>query len=123
MPANERAYQLQSAIYWERLSYDSYGQPTYKNPVQIPCRWDDSIKQNVSPNSASQGIDATLFVSQPIVVGSYMWKGTMSQLPSTGPIPDVMEVTYYSGIPDLKNRISAYKVNLMRSKTTDLPIL
>jgi hypothetical protein len=32
-------------IYWEYEDADQYGQPIYKAPVQMKCRWDDCLKQ------------------------------------------------------------------------------
>lgn len=69
-----------NAIYWERIpgQATSNGQPAYKVPVGIKCRWDDSIEEVVTSAGRTVFSKAAIMVDRDLVVGSLLQKGLIS---------------------------------------------
>ena len=39
----------QKAMYWAPLELDDYGKPTYSDPIEIDCRWEDKVEEFIEP--------------------------------------------------------------------------
>jgi hypothetical protein len=112
MPAIEVQNLNQKAVLWAASSYDNFGCYQVTSPVEIDCRWEESRKQSASPENTVIAIVATAFVDREIAAGSILWKGSLSDLP-TSPT-GLKEVVDYEEVPDLKGRNVQRTVTLAR---------
>lgn len=119
MPAQELSHRLQPAVLWLRnsLRSDAYGQPIIIAPVDIMVRWNDTYNEIRTPLGATVTIEADLVVDRDIPVGSLLWKGRMVDLVNIqDPIPNIMQVYSFKGVPDVKARNTYRTCQLMRYK-------
>lgn len=106
------------AVYWELGTLDMYGQPTLNTPVELSVRWEHGLAQEILPQTNPQSVDATVWVKQDVTVGSMMWIGALTDLPT--PVTDVLEIVEFQKIPDIKGR--AYeRAALLRRYANSLP--
>lgn len=65
-------------IYWEYSGADEYGQPTYSNPKQLTCRWDDCQKQVFAEDGSPVFSKIELIVPQALKLKSLVKKGQLT---------------------------------------------
>lgn len=104
---------------WPFTGYDSYGQPTVGQPVQIPVRWIFEKREAVDPKGNTITLDGTVIVARDIDIGSHMWLGELADWYGTGSgsnFPDELlyEVKTFQKTPDIKGRAIRRIVGIMR---------
>jgi hypothetical protein len=53
----------QTAVYWQRDDADRFGQPTYLDPIEVACRWDDSHETFLDTQGDKQVSNAMVIVA------------------------------------------------------------
>jgi hypothetical protein len=123
MPDQEVAYLDQTAIVFPRTGYGPDGQPTVGPPYELTpplgVRWLTKRTEVLDAKGNTIMLDGTAITAQPVLVGSWMWLGSLSAWYGTGSAyaaldQELMEVKYYNETPDLKNRASFHTIGLMR---------
>ncbi len=120
MPPLEETDLNQTIVVWPRAGFDRFNVPVVGLPRQMPCRWIDSRKEVVDPQSSNERRDATAIVLQEVARESLVWLGSLDDLPGTGtsaadvPTSDLYVVTGYDGTPDIKGRFVRRSLTLMR---------
>ena len=107
MPAIETLDRYQKAVYWERTGYDTYGQPTVAEPVEISVRWETGKREVDDGKGGTISFDAEAVVDRTIPIGSRMWFGELSDWVGTGSAggdDDVHIVVIAPEIKDIKGR-------------------
>ena len=70
----------QTAVYWGAPVNDGYGQFTFADPIEIPCRWSDSI-QVVSDGKGNDIVcKSVVMVGIDIEELAMMWLGLLANL-------------------------------------------
>lgn len=95
-------------VYWEYDGTDMYGKPSYKDPVQIRCRWQASDGENLtSDGNETLNTKTKVYTLIDIKINSVLMLGTLEDITDeTSPTnnDNAYEVFQFEKIPDLKNR-------------------
>ena len=71
---------VQTAVYWGSPVADGYGGYTYATPVEIPCRWEDTIETIINKQGKETTSNATLMVTQDIHEEGFLYLGKLTDL-------------------------------------------
>ena len=120
MPPLEEACRNQKAMLWAKDGIARDGSYTVSSTgTEIKVRWENQRTEALDPNGETIAVDAVVIVAQTIVVGSIMWLGAESDLPSgLVPISNIMQVVSFSSVPDVKGRQFRKRVGLVRFTDT-----
>lgn len=113
MPSPERAGLTGYAVLWAANGINAYGDITVANPVEIRCRWEESIGEQLSPTTgATQDSSQSIMVDRLIPVDSILWLGKKKDLPTT--LSNLRQVVTVKNVPDVKGRISLRTVDVIK---------
>ena len=78
---------LGTCVYWppgseasaEGRDFDDYGQPVYGDPVELSCRWDDTVVEFVDAKGTMASSRAIVMVESDVSPGGVLFKGTLAQ--------------------------------------------
>lgn len=70
----------QKAVWFEATGTDPYGKPTYAQPVQIDCRWEDVAKQYIKPTGEEAMSQAVVYPDRDVKPKDVLRKGLLSEL-------------------------------------------
>ena len=71
---------IQTAVYWGDPTPDGYGGKTYSDPVEIPCRWDDTLEVIKDERGEEIICKAKVLVTQDLEEGGMLYLGTLEDL-------------------------------------------
>jgi len=71
---------VQTAVYWGDPTPDGYGGKTYSDPVEIPCRWDDTLEVIKDERGEEIICKAKVLVTQDLEEGGMLYLGTLEDL-------------------------------------------
>ncbi len=121
MPAQELSHRFQDAVLWPRAGYDNYGQATVHGAVDLVAaegtgvRWVTTNAEALDPQGNTITLDAKAIVDRRIDIGSLMFLGAYDELCGTGEGNEgLMQVKTYQEAQDVKGRVVAKEVGLMR---------
>lgn len=72
----------QTAVYWGNPQSDGYGGRTFEDPVEINVRWSDRQEMFVDAQAREQTSRAVVHTATDLVVGGYLYLGTLADLSS-----------------------------------------
>ncbi len=76
----------QDAVYWPPAVADGFGRQSLGTPVDVKCRWDDQSEQFFDPKTGVIEIsNAVVYVDQDVLLGGYLWLGTVATIPGGSP--------------------------------------
>ncbi|MHA2065524.1 MAG: hypothetical protein ACXABY_14210 [Candidatus Thorarchaeota archaeon] len=103
----------QTAVYWPPgseatggVDFDQYGKPSYADPVEIDCRWENVSEELVTADGTEFICKARVYVDQAVTPGGVLFLG------ETGDVDDLddpkvndgaWEVKRYDEMPNLRN--------------------
>lgn len=70
--------QRDTLTYWAYAGADRYGEPTYANPIQMKCRWDDCRKQVFMEDGSPVFTKIELITAKPLAVKGMVRKGKLT---------------------------------------------
>jgi hypothetical protein len=133
MPRVSLRNRYQKVLLWRATgANDNYGQPVVGEPEEIRVRWNTGRSEALDNNGTKVSLDASLVVAERIPLGSLMWLAPLQGantdtalaqwygVGSGSAVPDteLMYVKTYNESRDIRNRISARTVGLMKYKNT-----
>ena len=71
---------VQTAVYWGDPTPDGYGGKTYSDPVEIPCRWEDTLEVIKDKRGEEIICKAKVLVTQDLEEGGILCLGTLEDL-------------------------------------------
>ena len=71
---------VQTAVYWGDPTPDGYGGKTYSDPVEIPCRWEDTLEVIKDKRGEEIICKAKVLVTQDLEEGGMLCLGTLEDL-------------------------------------------
>jgi hypothetical protein len=77
-------YLRQKACYWAKKRSSPQGQNTYENPVELPCRWDDSETQIVEPSGRVVTYESMIMLNVAVKKGGLIFLGTLADVKALG---------------------------------------
>lgn len=92
-----KKFQKQTLVYWQKMDSDGFGQPTYANPIQLPCRWESEDQEIVLPDKRKVVAHGYLLMSQYLTPGSIVFLGTLAQVNALPTIPERVVPTFNQG--------------------------
>jgi len=73
---------VQTAVYWGTPVEDGYGGKTFADPVEIDCRWEDTLEV-ISDADGNEIISkSAIYVTQDVDEQGYLYLGTLDDLDS-----------------------------------------
>lgn len=119
MPRPEQSHRREKAVLWPFASFDQFGERTVGYPQEISVRWVPKQREILDKQGNSISLDAQAVVNEQVPIGSLMWLGELqdwmgSSTVSDGEAVPIMEVMSFDRTPDIKNRVSARTLGLMR---------
>ncbi len=75
----------QTAVYWGSPVEDGYGGKTFADPVEISCRWEDTIElvSRVGSRLGEEVVSqARVYITQDVDEQGYLYLGTLDDLDS-----------------------------------------
>src|SRR5690554_2816461 len=105
MPPLEYADHYDTVVCWFASGIDQYGRNTVSQPKELEGRWEFAIREILSNDGAKVLAEVTLHVSQEIPIGTIVWKGSLSELPTDeADITDLYEVFVREEVSSLKGK-------------------
>lgn len=100
------------AVYWPPVLdedggpvSDEFGMPTFEDPVQIKCRWEDYDVEFVENAGRQEESKARVYVDRDVQLKGVLWKGLIEDLvEAEDPFknPGAWEIKKFDKIPNLR---------------------
>jgi hypothetical protein len=97
---------LQTCIYWAFDIHDVHGQPTYKNPVEAECRWEDVVVEYVDTMGNRNLSQSVVYVDRDMELGGVLLLGELSSsVDEDNPLENegAHEIRQFAKLPNLRN--------------------
>jgi hypothetical protein len=81
---------------------DTFGQPTFADPVEVTCRWDEEVKMVVSEDGREVASKAEVMVDQDMYYGDFLKHTTLAEMtyPNDPKKEGAKEIIAWEKIPD-----------------------
>lgn len=116
MPALETVDLHQKAVLWAKNGTNRYGEVKVDAATEIDVRWETTERQVIGPNGSPISLDSVAYVDQDITVGSIMWLGELTDVPT--PPTNLREVVDFKSVPDIRNKKTRRRVFLTKYSST-----
>lgn len=131
MPAPEQIFRYQKALLWRATGVpDDYGRPQHSEPEELLVRWNHTRSKAVAANGEGVALDAQVVINEQVPMDSLLWLAP-DQSPGSATAAeqwygldggsgssvrdnDLMVVKTFEEVPDVKGRLRARKLGLMR---------
>lgn len=70
----------QTVVYWRRDDVNDDGQPTWHDPIEVPCRWDYDVAEVVTPQGETFNSTAKVIVDRDMDVGGVIMLGSFDDV-------------------------------------------
>jgi len=90
----------QTATWWARSSVDSYGDPTFAAPVQIPVRWEQRTELFVNARGEEKRSNSIVYLDRDISIGDFLYLGTSTATDPTS-VLGAQQVQDFRKVPSL----------------------
>jgi len=97
----------QTAVYWEKLSVDRYGNPTYNEPVEIKCRWSDVVNELVDSKGTVVYSRARIMVDRDVTLGGVLLLDSLDSGMTADNVKDyddASEIRVFQKVPDITSK-------------------
>lgn len=114
MPDIAKKFRRQYAVYWEAGPDNEFARPTFKEPVEVRCRWDDVTEAFINRQGNQTISSAIVLVDRDMVEGSFLWLGKLEELESLEHTGNerAMVIQKFERIPDIKAKNFIYTAYL-----------
>lgn len=94
----------QTAVWWERGVPDRHGRFTFKAPVEIACRWDDTTQEFVAADGEKRVSRAVAYVDRVMKAGDRLKRGDLESDTLQDPLEDpfTFEIKRFDQNPNFK---------------------
>lgn len=93
----------QKATYWAPAALNEFGQTAFASPVELSCRWEGKLGERITLDGDTKVSNAKVYVSADVVVGGYLWLGTVETAPSDPKLDKMAyEITSFDKTPNFK---------------------
>jgi len=94
----------QTAVYWAKAGVDDYGQPTFSEPIEIRCRWEDVINEVVDASGTTIVSKTKVLVDRNVTLGGALYLGELDSAMSAENVEDysdAYEIKVFGKVPDV----------------------
>jgi hypothetical protein len=97
----------QVAVWWgQSAAPDAFGQPVWGAPVQIKCRWEDSVSEYIAKDGSTQRSTSRVYVDRVMKEGDLLRLGAITTLTNLS-VPKknsgVWEIKSFNQLPNIRN--------------------
>lgn len=106
-----KSMRRQKAVWWKRSdTTDQYGSYVFESPVEIKCRWEDSIGEFRNSLGQVMNTKATVYVDREMKPGDKLKKGEMDSSTPEDPTgdPTIIDIVGFQALPDFSARETLY---------------
>jgi hypothetical protein len=117
MPAFETMDRPQTVTYWAKTGNSDLGLPVVGSPIELLVQFDDAASEALDPKGNVVTVNATVFSNRPLIIGSLVRYGTLSDWQGTGSSEqptNLLQIISEDITDDLKGRNKVYFYKLMR---------
>jgi hypothetical protein len=96
----------QTAVYWGPSANDVHGRPTYADPVEISCRWEDTTTELPKEDGSVVVSKAKVFVGEDLAIGGMLMLGELESAEDDSQpyeFPEAWPILSFEKIPNIKN--------------------
>ncbi|MFP4047482.1 MAG: hypothetical protein ACLFT4_06950 [Bacteroidales bacterium] len=97
---------VQTAVHWSYTGPDGFGHPTFDDPVEIKCRWEDNDQVLTDNEGRQYESNAEILLTQDVKRMDYLFLGTLTDIDSEQDpqkIDHAYPVLRFSKIPMIKS--------------------
>lgn len=105
----------QKAVYWPPGLPGDDGQPTYEEPVEVRCRWDDIATEIRDYRERTVISNTTVMVDREMAPGGVLWQGELQYIQSqTEPFENTkaFEILKFAIVPQIDAKKALYMAML-----------
>lgn len=104
----------QKAVYWKKISEDQYSTPSFADPVEVKCRWEDTLLDYRYAQGALSGSQSNVYVDREMFTGDFLMEGAIESDTPESPVssPKAYEIIAFEKIPNLKVTETLYIAHL-----------
>lgn len=95
----------QTAVYWPKESDDEYGAPTWADPMEIKCRWENTDDEFINTQGTTEKAKAKIYADRDLTLGGVLLLGTLDQVTDYASPKDndgAWEIKSVGRLPNLK---------------------
>ena len=70
----------QRLVHWPKGGLDEFGRPTFDEPEEIQCRWDDVAEEFLDPEGVKQVSRSKILLGQEVGVGGLLRLGVIEEI-------------------------------------------
>lgn len=95
----------QKAVWWEAMGSNQFGVPGFAQPVEVDCRWEDTIEEFLDAEGNRQLSRSIVYVDRVMRVTDRLFLGTIEDLDSgvTTPPENAFAIRKFDRLPNLRN--------------------
>ena len=95
------------AVYWPPKDGNKSGQVSFGDPVEIRCRWTDTLASPVSGSGTAEESMTRVYVDRPVEMLGVLWEGKLADVPDLAGKPPTrlkkaFEIRKYKEVKTLK---------------------
>ena len=94
----------QAAVYWAKIGVDNYGNPTFSDPIEISCRWEDIINEVVDASGTTIISKTKVLVDRDVLVGGVLYLGELESAMTSENVEDysdAYEIKVFGKVPNI----------------------
>ena len=69
---------IHNLVRWPVIGTASTGEPVWGPPEDVPCRWDDSLREVIQPDNTRHMSRVQLITAIPLTIGDLVLRGTVA---------------------------------------------
>lgn len=95
-------------MYWPPATGDTddHGQPTYPDPRELRCRWEDSTEEQLDSGGNTFITKSVVYVEEELEELGVLWHGRLASANKSNPFanPGASRIRARKTLPDRKNK-------------------
>jgi len=104
----------QKAVFWARQGNDKFGAPSFQEPVEIDCRWEDGVAVMEDAEGTALTFNAVVYVDRPMKIGDVLRLGELESGDAEDPAqdPEAKTIQRFRVTPNIRNSENLYRAYL-----------
>jgi len=98
-----KSMRTQTAVYFAPDGYDGFGELSYSDGVEVPCRWESESQRFIDGQGEEQVSTALVYVDRDLELGGLLWEGELADAPiRPAENKDTFPIRQFTILPKLK---------------------
>lgn len=78
-----RMLQYDRCVYWAPRPADPSGQEQFDDPIEIGCRWEDTIQEYIDQKGEKRVSTTVVYIGEDLLLNGFLWHGKLEELVDT----------------------------------------